>query len=156
MLFYVVECFTVNLEELAANAVGSLNLNRINENVEGERGLVAEAFGETDHEVDEVGALDTDRAHVGDHAAELGGLAFDGLLEVGEAASGLLRGGGDLFAEDVELDFEAKQGLEDAVMEVAGDAAAFGLDGTGAQVAEQKDVFQGGADVAGDAFEPGQ
>src|SRR3984885_3513053 len=126
MFFYVVECLTVNLEELATDAVGSLNLNRINENVEGESGLVAKALGETDHEIDEVGALDTDRAHVGDHAAELGGLAFDGLLEVGEAAGGLFGRGGDLFAKHVELNLEAEQGLEDAVVEVAGNAAALG------------------------------
>src|ERR1700742_4719266 len=134
MLFYVVECFTVNLEKFAADAIGRLNLNRINEYVEGESGLVAEALGETDHEVDEVGALDTDGAHVGNHAAELGGLAFDGGLEVCEALCGLLRGRGDLFAEHVELNFEAEQGLEDAVVEVARDAAALGLDRAGAQV----------------------
>src|SRR6202451_1294761 len=110
MFFYVVKCFTVNLKEFAAHTVGSLNLNRINENVEGECGLVSKAFGETDHEIDEVGALDTDRAHVGDHAAELGGLAFDGLLEVGEAAGGLFGGGSDLFAKHVELNLEAEQG----------------------------------------------
>src|SRR5579862_8364349 len=128
MLFYVVECFTVNLEELAANAVGSLNLNRINENVEGERGLVSEALGETDHEVNEVGALDTDRAHVGNHAAELRGLAFDGLLEVGEAGGGLFGAGAGLFSQDIQLDLETEQGLQDAVVEIAGDTAAFTLD----------------------------
>src|SRR6202451_798162 len=105
MLFYVVKCFTVNLKELAADTVGSLNLNRINENVEGQGGLVSEAFGETDHEIDEVGALDPDRAHVGDHAAELGGLAFDGLLEVGEARERLVGAGWRLFLEDRVLDF---------------------------------------------------
>ncbi len=155
MLFYVVECFTVNLEELATDAVGSLNLNRINENVEGESGLVSEAFGETDHEVDEVGALDADRAHVGNHAAELGGLAFDGLLEVGEAGGGLFGAGRCLFSEHIELNLETEQGLQDAVVEIAGDTAAFGLDGAGAQVTKEKDVLERGADVAGDAFEPG-
>src|SRR5580692_7213559 len=155
MLFYVVECFTVNLEELATNAVGSLNLNRINENVEGEGGLVAEAFCETDHEIDEVGALDTDGAHVGNHAAELSGLAFDGLLEVGKAGGSFFGAGSSLFSEDVELNLEAEQSLKDAVVEVAGNTAAFGLDGTGAQMAEQEDVFESGADVARDAFEPG-
>ena len=156
MLFYVVKCFTVNLKEFAAHTVGSLNLNRINENVEGECGLVSEAFGETDHEIDEVGALDADRAHVGHHAAELGGLAFDGLLEVGEAREGLVGAGCSLFSEHVELNFKTEQGLEDAVVKVAGDTAAFGLDSAGAQVTKEKDVLKGGADVAGDAFEPSQ
>src|SRR5277367_5979551 len=148
MLFYVVKCFTVNLEELATDAVGSLNLNRINENVEREGGLVSEAFSEPDHEVDEVGALDTDRAHVGDHAAKLGGLAFNGLLEIGEAVGGLFWAGGGLFAEHVELNLEAEQGLKDAVVEIAGDTAALGFNGAGPQVAQQEDVFESGADVA--------
>src|ERR1700733_612441 len=132
MLFYVVECFTVNLEELATHAIGRLNLNRINENVEGESGLVSEALGETDHEVDEVGALDADRTHVGNHAAELGGLAFDGLLEVGEAGGGLVWAGRFLFSQDIQLNLETEQGLQDAVVEIAGDTAAFSLDGAGA------------------------
>src|SRR5579863_1731272 len=105
MLFYIVECFPVNLEQLATDAVRSLNLNRINEYIEGESGLVSKTFGEADHQVDEVGALDADRAHVGNHATELRRLPFDGLLEVGEAAGGLLGGNGDLFTEDVELNF---------------------------------------------------
>src|ERR1700760_4985883 len=155
MLFYVVECFTVNLEKLATDAVGSLNFNRINENVKGESGLVSEAFCETDHEVDEVRALDPDGAHVGDHAAELSGLTFDGLLEIGEAGGSLFGAGAGLLAKYVELNLEAEQGLEDAVVEVAGDAAAFGLDGAGAQGGGEKDVFESGADVPRDALEPG-
>ena len=31
MLFYVVECFTVNLENLAADAVGSMEIGGIDE-----------------------------------------------------------------------------------------------------------------------------
>src|ERR1700722_7014603 len=119
MLFYVVKCFTVNLKEFAAHPIGSLNLNRINEYVEGQRGLVSEAFGETDHKVNEVGALDADRAHVGHHAAKPGGLPFGGLLEVGEAGEGLIRAGSSLFSEHVELNLEAEQGLKNAVVEVA-------------------------------------
>src|SRR5579863_1750635 len=155
MLFYVVECFTVNLEKLAADAIGSLNLNRINEYIKGQGRLISEAFGKTDHEVDQVSALDTHRAHVRNHAAELRRLAFDGLLQVREAPGGLLGACGDLFAKDVELNLEAEQGLENAVVEVARDAATFGLDGAGAQVAEQKDVLERRADVTRDAFKPG-
>ena len=47
-------------------------------------------------------------------------------------ADGLIGGAGDAAAEDVQLDFDAQQGLENAVVEVAGDAAAFGFDGAGA------------------------
>src|SRR5580692_7132640 len=71
MLFYVVECFTVNLEDLAADAVGSAKLRGINEEVEGYGGFVAVALGETAHEVHEVGALDAEGAEVGDRLAEL-------------------------------------------------------------------------------------
>src|SRR5215475_6315499 len=35
MLFYVVECFSVNLENLAANAVGSAQFGGIDEEIEG-------------------------------------------------------------------------------------------------------------------------
>src|SRR5271155_1721577 len=105
MLFYVVECFTVNLENLAADAVGSAKLCGINEEVEGHGGFVAIALGEAAHEVHEVSALDAEGAKVGDGLAELGTFVFDGLLEVGEAGDGLFGSGGNAAAEDVELDF---------------------------------------------------
>src|ERR1700675_4965044 len=129
MLFYVVECFTVNLENLAADAVGGVEVGGSDHDVEGQSGFVAVALGETLHEVDEVGTLDAQGPEVGDHAAELGGLVFYGVLEVSEAGFGLVGGGYDFAAEDIELDFDAEQGLENAVVEVAGDAAAFAFDG---------------------------
>src|SRR5580693_3837097 len=132
MLFYVVECFTVNLENLAADAVGSAQLGGIDEQIEGNGGFVAIAFGETAHEINKVGALDAERAEVGNDLAEFGTLVFDGLLEGGEAVDGLVWGGRDAAAEDINLDFDAEEGLENAVVEVAGDAAAFSFDGAGA------------------------
>src|ERR1700736_3872623 len=45
MLFYVVECFTVNLENLAADAVRSVQFHRIDKHIQCERGFVAVAFG---------------------------------------------------------------------------------------------------------------
>ncbi len=78
------------------------------------------------------------------------------MLEIAEAGFGLVGGGGDAAAEDVELDFDAEESLENAVVEVAGDAAPFAFDGAGAQMAEEEDVFERGADVAGDAFQPGK
>src|SRR5580692_4994998 len=104
MLFYVVECFTVNLENLAADAVRSVE--------------------------------------VGDHSAELGGLVFDGVLEIAKAGFGLVRGGRDLAAEDVKLDLDAEEGLKNAVVQVARNAAAFAFDGAGAEMAEKEDVFK--------------
>src|ERR1700751_3492898 len=49
MLFYVVECFPVNLENLATNAVGSVQVGGFDNNVEGEGGFVAETFCKTLH-----------------------------------------------------------------------------------------------------------
>src|SRR5271169_6924823 len=42
MLFYVVECFTVNLENLATDAVGSVKVGGFDHDVEGQTGFVAE------------------------------------------------------------------------------------------------------------------
>jgi len=131
MFFYVVECFSVNLKKLAADAVRSAEVGGIDEQVESERGFVAVTFGETPHEVDQIGGLDANGAEVGDKGAEVGAFVADGLLEVGEAGSGLVRGSGDAAAEDVELNLNAEEGLQNAVVEVAGDAGAFGFDGTG-------------------------
>src|SRR6202011_1569970 len=49
MFFYVVECFTVNLENLAAHAVRSMQFHRINQHIEGKRRLVAVALRKTSH-----------------------------------------------------------------------------------------------------------
>src|ERR1700676_3893232 len=68
MLFYVVECFTVNLENLAADAVGGVEVGGFDDDVEGQGGFVAETLGETLHEIEEIGALDAEGTQVGDHA----------------------------------------------------------------------------------------
>src|ERR1700720_1592804 len=49
MLFYVVECFTVNLENLAADAVWSVQFHRIDKHIQRQRGFVAVALGKTPH-----------------------------------------------------------------------------------------------------------
>ena len=41
-------------------------------------------------------------------------------------------------------------------MEVPGDAAALAFNRAGAQMAQEEDVFERGADMAGDALEPGE
>jgi len=42
------------------------------------------------------------------------------------------RGSWNPAPEDIQLDFNAQKGLQNAVVEVAGDAAALGFDGAGA------------------------
>src|SRR5580704_11082917 len=49
MLFYVVECFTVNLENLAADAVGSVKIGGFDHYVQCQRGFIAIALRETVH-----------------------------------------------------------------------------------------------------------
>src|SRR5579872_1966988 len=66
MLFYVVECFTVNLENLAADAVGSMQVGGFDYDVQGQGGFVAKALGKAVHEVYKIGALDSERTKIGD------------------------------------------------------------------------------------------
>ena len=104
MLFYVVECFSVNLENLAADAVGGAQLGGIDEQIKGDGGFVAVAFCKTAHQVNQIGALYAERTEVRDDLAELGALIFDRLLEAGEAADSVFWGGRCPAAQDVELD----------------------------------------------------
>src|SRR5207302_7999653 len=129
MLFYVIECFPVNLENLAANAVGSAQLCRVNEQVQGDGGLVAVALGKAAHEVHEVGALDAQGAQVGDGLPQVSCLVSYGLLEVSEGVDLVGSCGGDLAPEDIQLDFDAEQRLQNAIVQVASDAAALGFNG---------------------------
>src|SRR5215469_6191908 len=133
MFFYVVECFTVNLENLAADAVGSPQFRRIDEQIESDWRLVAVALGETAHKVNEIGALDAKWTQVGDGLPKFSSFVFDSLLKVCEGIGSLLGGSGrDAAAKDVQLDFDAQKGLENAVVEVAGDAATLGFNCAGA------------------------
>src|SRR5436305_11127811 len=91
MLFYVVECFTVNLENLAANTARGPQLCPINQQVEGNRGLVPVPFCKAAHEVHEVCALDAEGAEVGYGLAQVGSFVLDRLLKVGEGVNGLFR-----------------------------------------------------------------
>src|SRR5258708_13734264 len=138
MLFYVVECFTVNLENLATDAVGSVQLDGIDEHVQRQGGFVAIALGKAPHEVHQIGALHAERTQVGDHVAELGRLVAHGLLKVGEAGAGLFGRCGHAAAQDVELNFDAQQGLQNAVVKVAREAAAPPFDGAAPKRPEEK------------------
>src|SRR6202047_1389064 len=57
MLFYVVECFTVNLENLPANPVRSVQLRRIHQQIQRQRGLVSEALREAPHQIHHIRGL---------------------------------------------------------------------------------------------------
>ncbi len=59
-------------------------------------------------------------------------------------------------AQDVQLDIQAQKSLQDAVVQVPGDAAALGLDGAGAQMAHQKYVFKRWPDVPHNLLQPSQ
>src|SRR5260370_34861678 len=120
MLFYVVECFTVNLENLAADAVGSAQLGGIDQQIKGDGGFVAIAFCKTAHQVNQIGALNAEWTEVRDDLAELGTLIFDRLLEAGQSAGGVFRGGGNPAAEDGGREFDAQEGLQGSRMEIAG------------------------------------
>src|SRR6266849_8898847 len=132
MLFYVVECFSVNLENLAADAVRSVQLCRIDQQIQGDRRFVAVAFSESAHQINQIGALYAERTEIRDGLAELRTLVLDGLLEADKAADGLVRRGGNAAPQHVQLDFDAQESLKNPVVEVAGNAAALGLDGAGA------------------------
>src|SRR5260370_15616830 len=119
MLFYVVECFSVNLETLAADAVGSAQLGRINEQIQCDRGFVAVALGKSAHQIDQIGALHAQRTKVGDDLAQLRALILDGLLEAGEAADGLVWRGGYPAPPHRPLDFYTEQGLKNPPLPVA-------------------------------------
>src|SRR5215471_1219195 len=133
MFFYVVECFSVNLENLAADTVGSAQFRRINEQIESDWRFVAIALGETAHKVDEIGALDAKRTQVGDGLPKLSGLVFNSLLKVSQGVGGLFGWRGcDAAAKNVQLDFDAEEGLENSVVEIARDAAALRFNCAGA------------------------
>src|SRR6266700_2658821 len=155
MLFYIVECFTVNLEDFAANAVGSAQLGGIDQQIKGDGAFVAVTLGKAAHEVNQIGTLHAQRPEVSDGLAELGTLVSDGLLQAGEANDGLLRRGRSSSPQNVQLDFDAQECLKYPVVQVARNAAAFGLDGAGAQVPQEEDVLKAGGHVRGDAFQPG-
>src|SRR5260370_1997908 len=56
-------------------------------------------------------------------------------------------------AQHIKLDFDAEERLKDAVVEIAGDAAAFAFDGAYAQAAQQKQIFKWRAKMPDNAFE---
>src|ERR1700674_2875619 len=119
------------LADLAADSVWSASVGRIDQQIKGDGGFVTVAFGESAHQVDQIGALHTERPQVCDGLAELCTLVLDGLLEAGKAADGLVRGGGKPAPQDIQLYFNAQEGLKYPIVEVASNAAALGFDGAG-------------------------
>ena len=71
-----------------------------------------------------------------------------------EPADRLFRVGGHLAPQNIKLDIHAQQGLQDAVVNFAGDAAALPLDGMGPDVAKQEQILQGLPKMPDDPFQP--
>ena len=76
------------------------------------------------------------------------------LLQGGKSASRLVRIGGHFATQNVQLDIHAEQGLQNAVVNFAGDAAALPFDGVRADMAKQKQILQGLPEMANDSFQP--
>src|SRR6266852_5984073 len=81
MLFYVVKCFTVNLENLAADAVWRSQLGRIDKQIQRNRRFVPITLGKTAHEVHQIGALHAQGPKISYNLAQLRTLVLNGLLE---------------------------------------------------------------------------
>ena len=124
--------FNAIAEIRVSESNNSAEFGGIDEEVECEGGLVAVALGKAAHKVNQVSGLHADGSQVSDKGAEVGTFVADGLLEVAEAGGGMIWGNGHFAAEDVELNLDTEQGLQDAVVEVAGDAGTLGFDGAGA------------------------
>src|ERR1039458_2870864 len=118
MLFYVVKCFTVNLEKLPANAVREVQITVFNEQIHRQTVLASETLREAQHQFTQIRALDAQRAHVRDHTAQILALLLDSLLQTGEFRAGPLRCLRKFVPHDVELNFKAEQRLQNSVMQI--------------------------------------
>src|SRR5579859_1810839 len=156
MLFYVIECFSVNLEKLAADAVGSAQIRRIDEQIQGKWRFVAKTLGKAAHQVHQVRGLDTDGPKVRNKGAQLCGFVFNSLLKRRKASRNRIVSVADSPPQDIQLDLNAQKRLQNAVVKVAGDAGAFRFNGTSAQMSKKKKIFKRRADVACNALQPSQ
>src|SRR5438105_6623056 len=153
MLFYVMKCFSVNLKQFAADTVGQIEHGGIDEQIERYIGFIAEALCKPAHQVHQIGALDSERTHVHNHAAQLLSLVAHGMLQTGQLFGDMLGGVRQAAAQDIQLDFNAEESLEDAVVEVAGDTASLAFDGAHAQAAQQKQVLEWRAEMPHHPFQ---
>src|SRR5215813_5508283 len=156
MLFYVVECFSVNLEKLAADTVRSAQIGRINEQIQGKRRFVAKALGETAHQVDQIRGLHSHGPEVRNKGAQLSGLVLDGLLQRRKASRNRIVSVANPAPQHVQLNFNAQKCLQYAIVEVTGNAGAFGFNGASTQMPQKEKIFKGRADMTCDALQPGQ
>ncbi len=60
---------------------GNLQFGGVDQQIQSQAGFIAESLGKTPHQVHQIGALDLQRAHIGDHAAKLICLITHGLLQ---------------------------------------------------------------------------
>src|SRR5579863_5789610 len=156
MLFYVVERLTIYLEQFPAQTIGQPQIAVLDEQIHRQARIIAEALGETQHQFAHIRAFYPQRPQVCNHPTQFFAFLLNRFLQSFQLLTCLLRGPRELVAQDVELDIEAEQGLENAVVEVARDAAALGFDGAGAQVAHQEDVLQRRPYVPDNLLEPAQ
>src|SRR5271155_1302420 len=124
MLFYVVKCFPVYLEHLAANTVGKAQIAVFYEQINRQACLVAITFREAEHQFPHIGALDTYWTQVRHHPAELFALLLYGRLQRLEFLARLFGGPGEFSAQNVELDIQAQQSLKDSIVQIARNSAA--------------------------------
>src|ERR1700693_4114108 len=141
MFFYIVERFSIYLKQFAAQPVGQLQRRRIGKEIEGQAGSIAEALAETVHQVDQIGTLNAQRPHIGNHAPKLRRFISDRLLQRAQIAAHLLGSLRELAAEHVELNIHAQERLQDAVVDVSRNAAALAFDGARAQAPQQEQVL---------------
>src|SRR5215813_2755808 len=128
MLFYVVECFSVNLKTL----------------------------GETAHQIDQIRGLHSHWPEVRNKGAQLGRFVFYGLLQGRKASRNRVVSLTDPAPQHVQLNFDAQKCLQNTIVKVAGDSGAFGFNGTSAQVSQKKKIFKGRANVTCNALQPGE
>src|SRR5215469_1039089 len=80
MLFYVVECFSIYLEDFPANPVRSMQIYRIHKQVQRQRGLVSKALCKAPHQVHQVRRLHAQGTQVRHEVPQLSTFVFHGLL----------------------------------------------------------------------------
>src|SRR5437762_2923894 len=154
--FHVVECFTVNLENLSAHPVRRPQLCRINQQIQRNRGLVPVPLRKAPHQVHQVRALHPQRPQVGHRLAQLGSLVLHRLLKIGQRAGGQFGSRRHPPPQHIQLNLDAQQRLQNAIVQVARNAAALRFDSARTQVPQQKNIFERRPDMLRNTFQPHQ
>src|SRR4029077_4064318 len=89
-------------------------------------------------------------------APQLFALLLHRVVQIAELQGGLLWRLREFPAQHIKLDLKAQQGLQDTIVKVARNAAAFGLDRAGPQMAQQENIFKRRPQVSDNPFEPAE